>query len=123
MAASDRKSVLAVILIVIGSILLLDKLNFFFIPWYFFTWQFLLIGIGFLIIITQEKWEGGLVLITIGTAFLLPRIFDISMRDVFNYWPVILILIGVVTLVRHLDGDRNQRQINGSKTGETNKDS
>ncbi len=123
MAASDRKSVLAVILIVVGSILLLDKLNFFFIPWYFFTWQFLLIGIGFLIIITQEKWEGGLVLITIGTAFLLPRIFDISMRDVFNYWPVILILIGVVTLVRHLDGDSNRRQINGSNTGETKKDS
>lgn len=120
MAASDRKSVLAVILIVVGSFLLLHKLDFLFIPWYFFTWQFLLIGIGILIIATQDKWEGGLVLITIGTAFLLPRIFDISFREVFNYWPVLLIVIGVVMLVRHLDGDRPQINQNSNNDNTEN---
>ncbi len=116
MAASDRKSVLAVILIILGAVLLLNKLDFFFIPWYFFTWQFLLIGIGVLIIVTQEKWEGGLILITIGSAFLLPRVFDISFREVFDYWPVLLIVVGVAILVRHLDGNSDKQQINGSNS-------
>ena len=103
---SDRKSVLAVVLIVLGSVLLLHKLHFLFIPWYVFTWQFLLIGIGFLLILTQDKWEGGIVMITIRTAFLLPRVFDITMREVWTYWPVVLIVLGVVILIRHLDGPK-----------------
>lgn len=102
--SSDRKSVLAVVLILLGSALLLNKLHFLFIPWYIFTWQFLLIGIGLLLILTKDKWEGGAIMITIGTAFLLPRVFDITMREVWNYWPVLLIIVGVVILVRHLEG-------------------
>ena len=102
--SSDRKTVLAVVLILLGSVLLLSKLHFLFIPWYVFTWQFLLIGIGFLLILTQDKWEGGIVMITIGTAFLLPRVFDITFKEVWTYWPVLLIVVGIVILIRHLDG-------------------
>ena len=82
------------------------------IPWYIFTWQFLLIGIGFLLILTQDKWEGGIIMITIGTAFILPRVFHISIREVFTYWPVLLIILGVVMLVRHLDD--GGKKLNGT---------
>lgn len=113
MANSQNKQVsTAVILIAIGSFLLLNKLHIFYLPWYIFTWQFLLIGIGFILIITQDKWESGVVLMTIGGAFLLPRVIDISFREVLQYWPVLLIVIGVVILVRHLDQPKNTNNQN-----------
>lgn len=114
--STDRKTVLAVVLIFLGTVLMLHKLHFFFIPWYIFTWQFLLIGIGFLLIVTQDKWEGGVILMTIGTAFLLPRVFDVTWREVFTYWPVLLIILGVVILVRHIDGGEKKHL---NKTNDT----
>ena len=116
--SSDRKTVLAVVLIFFGTILLLNKLHFFFIPWYVFTWQFLLIGIGFLLIVTQDKWEGGIILMTIGTAFLIPRVFDVTFRELFTYWPVLLIVLGVVILVRHIDGGGKKHLNNPNDTTE-----
>ena len=104
MASSSNKQVsTAIALIAIGSFLLMMKLDVIDVPWYVFTWQFLLIGIGFLMIVTRNKWEGGVVLMTVGGAFLLPRITDITMREVFQYWPVLLIIIGVIMLVRYLE--------------------
>ena len=51
-------------------------------------------------------------MMTIGAAFLMPRIFDISFREVFDYWPVLLIILGVVILVRHLDD--GGKKLNGT---------
>lgn len=42
----------------------------------------------------------GLIMIAVGTAFLLERFDYISMRQVWRLWPVIVICIGVVHVVR-----------------------
>ncbi len=103
----------AVLLIVIGSFLLLHRLHLIYIPWYIFTWQFLLIGIGVVLIITKDRWESGVVLITLGGAFLLPRVIDITFREIWQYWPALLIVIGIVMLIRHLEPNKsNNNHIN-----------
>ncbi|MDH5379706.1 MAG: DUF5668 domain-containing protein [Cyclobacteriaceae bacterium] len=100
---TSKHTVAAVLLIVTGTILLLAQLDLMIIPWFIFTWQFLLIAIGFILIVTKNKWESGATLMAVGTAFLLARIYHISYRDIWQYWPALLIIIGVVMLFRHLD--------------------
>ena len=106
----DKKTVLGVTLIVVGTILLLYKLHILFLPWFLFTWPSLLILIGFLLIVTKEKWEGGVILMTVGVAFLLPKIFDISVRHLWTYWPVLLIILGVTMLARHFENNNKRTQ-------------
>jgi len=106
----DRKIGLGITLIVAGTILLLYKLHVIFLPWYIFTWPSLLILIGFILIVTKEKWEGGVILMTIGGAFLLPKIFHLSIREIWTFWPVLLIILGVTILVRHFDENSKNKQ-------------
>lgn len=100
--SKDKRFWFGILLVVIGGFLLLDNLYIlpFFIPYYFFTWQMILIVIGLYLLLVKEKKEGGLVLIIIGSVFLAPDIFNISIRRIFEFWPVILILAGVGILLR-----------------------
>ncbi|MDH5398292.1 MAG: DUF5668 domain-containing protein [Cyclobacteriaceae bacterium] len=109
---SDKKTGLAIVLIVIGSVLMLDKLHLLYLPWYIFSWPSLIILFGVLLIAFKNQWEAGVLFITVGTAFLLPKIFYISFRDLWTYWPVLLIVVGIVMLVRHMEGPKNYHNKN-----------
>ena len=96
---TNRKSILGIILIILGSYFLLENLDVIdiHIPWYFFTWQMILIGIGLFNLLTGNS-KAAFILIGIGVFFLLPEFFAFDIRD---FWPVILIFIGVSFFLRN----------------------
>lgn len=100
---SDRRVWLGVILLVIGSLLLLDNLHIVpdYISDYLFNWQTFLIVLGAFMFVTRDRKAPGLILMIIGGFFLL-RDLDIypfyELRHVF--WPIILIALGLSFVLR-----------------------
>jgi predicted membrane protein len=88
---SDKRFYFGVILIVIGVILILEKLNL--IPEsvsdLIISWPMLLIGIGVLSFIGGNR-PAGVVMMLIGGFFLFP--------DLLEFWPLVLIAIGITLL-------------------------
>lgn len=107
MEHKNRRAVLGLIFILIGALLLLD--NLYIIPWdiryYFFTWQMILIVIGVFQLITGNR-KGAFVMIGLGVFFWIPDYFNIDFED---YWPVILIIIGIGFFLK----GRNHRNLAG----------
>jgi predicted membrane protein len=95
---TNRKSIFGLVLIILGIYFLLENLDVIDIhlPWYFFTWQMLLIAIGLFNLLTGNR-KAALILCSIGVFFFLPEFFDFDIRD---YWPVLLIFIGVSFFMR-----------------------
>ena len=58
------------------------------------SWQMLLVVIG-LVQLIKKNFIGGLILITVGSYFLLPIEYGLG-----TYWPVLLIIIGIGILFR-----------------------
>jgi len=50
-----------------------------------------------------------LVLVAIGAIFLLRNFHVVRFHDIFVYWPVILIIVGVAMLADRLNGTREER--------------
>lgn len=98
----NRRFYLGVILIGVGAVLILERLNI--LPWglsdLLVSWQMLLIAIG-VISIMNGKQTGGIVLIGVGAFFILPELIDVPREVKRMYWPAILVLIGVALIRRH----------------------
>lgn len=90
-----------VIFIAIGGILILQRLNL--IPGsltdILISWQMLLIAIGALSL-TKGNRVMGIILIGLGTFFILPEFFDVPYELRRIYWPALLVLIGVALVYR-----------------------
>jgi predicted membrane protein len=99
-----KKYMLGVIVIVAGFLLLLSNTGY--LPYelkhILFSWQMLLIGIGVVSLFSSESRTPGTILIMIGGAFIIPRIFDISFNVMHLFWPVILIGVGVLILTKRM---------------------
>ena len=91
---------LGIILMGIGLFLIADLTDI--IPWrlrdVLFTWQALLIFLGIVFLSQREGKATGLILIAVGSFFLLPRFFDLPHYWRSLFWPSILILIGVIII-------------------------
>ena len=57
----------------------------------FFSWQMLLIAIGVINLMNRESWVPGVILVSIGTFFILPRLFFLPVNFTHLFWPVLLI--------------------------------
>jgi len=90
MEQSQRRLILGLFLVGIGVLFLLRNLDIIDLPWYFLSWQMLLIGLGAFNFLTGNR-SAGIVLAGIGAVFLLPDIISFRFRDL---WPIILIVIG-----------------------------
>lgn len=101
---SDKRFFFGVILIVLGVILILERLNL--IPDtvadLLISWQMLLIGIGILSLIGGNR-TAGTILIVIGGFFMLPEIITVPHEVRRIYWPLILVAIGIAVLLRQRD--------------------
>lgn len=104
----DKRHLVGIILVFIGVVLILNNISFLpqFIPWWIWTWQFLLITIGVFSLLTSDKIVPGVILIGIGSVFLLsdilpriwPQVFDLFDRSVF--WYLVIIVIGASLILK-----------------------
>lgn len=102
----DSRFIIGFIFILIGAYLLLYNLDLlpFYLPDYVLSWKTLLIVIGLLIVGTRENKGGGITLITVGSVFLVADILNITLgeliRELWMFWPVVFIIIGLTLLLR-----------------------
>ena len=67
---------------------------------YIFSWQSLLISFGILILSGgfRQNWFGSMLMITIGTIFLLDEIYQFKTGVANMIWPAVLIIIGLAII-------------------------
>ena len=101
---SEKRFYFGVILIAVGVILILERLNL--IPEsmaeMLISWQMLLVGIGVLSLIGGNR-TAGTILIVIGGTFMIPELITVPHEIRRIYWPLILVAIGVIILMRQRD--------------------
>lgn len=116
METSERKDtrgrlVLAVILVVAGILLLADNFNLldFNFTYIFLSWPMLLIVLGIINISKPNHTNLGIILICVGGFFIIPRIVPVSVDFGQIFWPLILVGIGVLILLKKRPGSGEPR--------------
>jgi predicted membrane protein len=71
----------------------------------FFNWKTLLILIGSVFLITERKKLTGIILITIGTFFLLPNLLHFPFNFHHLFWPALFIIIGIYIIFSRRGGN------------------
>lgn len=91
-----------IVVLSIGLLFLLRNFDFISpeIRHYIFSWKTLLIGIGILNLTLSKNKVAGIILIAVGTFFWLPNIFDLSIRAGQLFWPVVIIIVGLMLVFR-----------------------
>lgn len=101
----------ALLLVLVGGILLGFNLGVIPVEYknILISWQMLLIVLGFLALFRRHL-IGGFALLSVGTFFILPlvgrcfpAIFNDSFSDLHTYWPVLLIIVGILFLFKKKD--------------------
>ena len=122
----DKRHLVGLILIFIGVVLILDNIRFIpdFIPWWIWTWQFLLITIGVFSLLTSDKIGPGVILIGIGSIFLLSNVLPDVWPHFFNwfdrsiFWYLIIIIVGASLILRRKgEGHRDPRRSHSRRPG------
>ncbi|ELR69845.1 hypothetical protein C900_04548 [Fulvivirga imtechensis AK7] len=101
--SNDKRLWLGVILVAIGGVWLLDNLNIipYYIPHYFFSWKTFLIVLGLYFTLGRNRSEAGIIMIAVGTIFLLQDIGLFYVRNIWHiFWPAIIIVIGISLIMR-----------------------
>ena len=103
----DKRIGIGVVLIGLGGLFLLSNLGL--IPWeirhYLFSWQGILIIIGSAFLISKPDKMPGIILVSIGVFFLIPKILDVPWFSMSTFWPLVLIVIGIVFILRQRGQD------------------
>lgn len=63
-----------------------------------FSWPFILLFVGVVNFISNENKRPGLILISIGGLFLLPRFLDIPVDIRKMFWPIVFVMIGIIMI-------------------------
>ena len=117
-----KKYLVGVFIIAAGFLLLLSNTGFLprEIKHIFFSWPMLLIGIGLISFVSSESRTPGMIMIAIGTIFLVPKVFDFPFSAWNLLWPMILIGIGVLILTKRVprNGWRPRQLTPGKQTFE-----
>lgn len=98
----NRTLGIGLLIIAIGLVILLHRLNVFS-PWLedvLISWQMLLIVIGIWNLFFNQSKVAGLILIAVGGFFLIPDLFILPHDFRRNFWPLLLIVVGVFILFR-----------------------
>ena len=70
-----------------------------------FSWQMLLVAIGFVCLFSRGKWTGGIVLMLVGGFFILPKLKIEGLEFVSqNVWALVFIIVGVFVICGAIRG-------------------
>jgi len=99
-----RKYALGIVVIFAGFFLLLFNTGImsYGVKHILFSWQMLLIVIGLISLFSSESRTPGYILLLIGGIFILPRIFEMPFNVMHLFWPLILIALGVILLMKRM---------------------
>lgn len=99
-----KKIIFGLILISAGATLLL--LNAGVIPGEYrhiiFSWPMILVAIGFINIFSRESIFSGIILLLIGGFFLLPHLMPLPGNFAHNFWPGLLIILGIMIIFKRV---------------------
>lgn len=97
-----KKVVFGLLVISAGAILLGFNLGYLHDSWrpVVFSWQMLLIAIGLINIFGKDSWLTGFLLVTVGSFFLLPEIYEFNFNFTALLWPLLLIVAGLLILFK-----------------------
>ncbi len=114
---SAKRLMTGVLLLATGGLLLLS--NFDLLSWYLediiFSWQMLLIAIGF-ISLAGRNYTGAIILFAIGGFFLLPDIFTNLRIDFISiFWPLVIIVIGLTLILRRRNFTRSDKEFKNTE--------
>jgi len=74
-----------------------------------FSWQMLLIGLGFAFLFSRGKWVAGVILIFVGSIFILPKLQFLGFNNIGynigyfvgqNIWAIGLVVLGIIVLCK-----------------------
>ena len=115
---------LGIVLMFLGLFLIADMADI--VPWrlrdFIFTWQALLIILGLIFLSNKENKGTGIILIVIGSFFLLPRILHVPHYWGSLFWPAMLIILGLVVIFGSRRGGRGGTYFGGHKRHTTSED-
>ncbi|MEA1886452.1 MAG: DUF5668 domain-containing protein [Bacteroidota bacterium] len=98
--SATSKIAIGVVLILLGFMLIIRNTGF--MPNYFediiFSWQMLLIAIGFIMTLGTGNKTPGLIVMAVGGFFIIPEVLDIPFRTYRLFWPAVLIIIGIIVI-------------------------
>jgi len=102
-----------VIIILVGLSVLLHQLRFFSpeVDDVIISWQMLLIVIGVYNLFFAGNRVAGYILIAVGGFFIFPELFILPYDFKRNFWPVLLIVVGLIILFRAFPGRRREKAI------------
>ncbi len=113
-AETNKRVVLAALLILVGFVFILKSLEI--IPdlfWWVFSWEMILIVIGIFLLLARGAVLPGVVLIGVGSYFLLQDI-GFYWFDHWMIWAIILIGAGMIILLKkELPGEKHHRKWKG----------
>ena len=115
---------LGIVLMFLGLFLIADLADI--IPWrlrdFIFTWQALLIFLGLIFLSNKENKGTGIILIAVGSFFLLPRVLNVPHYWGSLFWPSLLILLGLVVIFGSRRGGRGGTYFGGHKQRTSSED-
>lgn len=96
----ERRNWIGVSLLVIGVAFLYRNFEFYFfdIPELFYSWKFLLVAIGVILLLFGNR--SGIPVLLVGLFFIFSHEILGVFRQLDSWWPVILIVVGIAMLVR-----------------------
>lgn len=102
---NNGRANLGLLFITVGIVFILNRLDL--IPYeishVIFSWQMLLIAIGSFNLI-NKKYTPAIILITLGTVFIIPELIDIDYSIRRLFWPIALVVVGIVLILRRNQG-------------------
>jgi len=98
---SNGRIWLGAILIVIGALIFLKNFHFNILYIDIFSWPFILLVIGIIILVNRKDSIFGLILVIVGGIGIASKYLHISFRSILSeYWPILLILLGIYTIFK-----------------------
>jgi predicted membrane protein len=100
--SGSSRAIIGVVLLLIGATLIANQFNIipFMIRDALFTWQAILIIVGVVMLTRKQDNFTGYILIGVGAFFLIPRFFDLPFEYRNMFWPVFLVLMGILLIFR-----------------------